>query len=66
MCGGGKHRAPDPQPAPPPPAPAETAELKVGDSEDSKNQKKKRRGSSRLTIPIQKTVDSGTGLNTMG
>ena len=65
MCGGGGRKAPDPQPAPPPAAPAETAELKVGDSEDTKNQRKKRKGSSRLTIPIQKTTDSSTGLNVM-
>ena len=63
MCGGGGGSAPKPTPAPPPPAPVESAELKVGTEDTLKNKKKS--GTSKLKIPINKTVSSGTGLNTL-
>lgn len=64
MCGGGGKSAPKPTPAPPPPAPVETAELKVGAEDTIKNGKKKT-GTSKLKIPINKTTSSSTGLNTL-
>lgn len=63
MCGGGG-KAPTPTPAPPPPAPVESAELKVG-AEDTLKGGKKKTGTSKLKIPINKTTSSSTGLNTL-
>jgi hypothetical protein len=56
MCNGGG--APAPVEAPPPSAPVESAELKVG--EDTLN-KKKKKGTSKLTVPIKKNAPT-TGL----
>ena len=61
MCGGGGGRGGQQVVTPPPAAPAETAELKVKDGE-SQNNKKKRRGTARLTVPIEKTTAPTAGL----
>lgn len=62
MCSGGGS-APKPTPPPPPPAPVESAELKVGAEDTLKN--KKKNGTSKLKIPINKTTAESTGLNTL-
>lgn len=56
MCGGG---SPKSTPAPAPTAPTAVAELKVADEDTLK---KKKRGTSRLKIPLSKSTAPTTGL----